>query len=325
MRQLNAFRDPSFARSMWELTSTFVPFLAAFAAILFAVSEGYWIALAATPLAGLLLLRLFIIQHDCGHGSFLRKRSGNDWVGRMIGVFTLTPYDPWKYSHSRHHATTGNLDARGSGDVDMLTVREFYGRSWMRRLGYRLYRHPVVMLGVGPAYLFLLRHRLPIGLMKSGWLYWVSALGTNAVTGLILIGLALTFGALATTAVFLPVLLVAASVGVWMFYVQHQFEDAHWQNKADWSFPEAALGGSSYLHLPAPLQWFTGNIGIHHVHHLASVIPFYRLPEVLKAHPALQNVNRITAMQAFRPLLLTLWDEDQRRMISFREAARIAA
>lgn len=323
-RDLQAFRDPSPVRSAWELAITLVPFVALFAAIAVAVKAGYWLALAATPLAGLFLLRLFIIQHDCGHGAFLRSRAGNDWIGRLLGAFTLTPYDCWRYSHAQHHAGTGNLEARGSGDVDMLTVREFRELSWLGRLGYRLYRHPAVLLGLGPAYLFLLRHRLPIGLMTAGWGYWVSALGTNLVT-MMLFALPLhVFGFGVTALVFFPVLLSAASLGVWLFYVQHQFRDAYWEQRGDWSFFEAALAGSSYLELPRILAWFTGHIGIHHVHHLSSQIPFYRLPEVLKAHPALRDLNRFNVVQACGTLRLALWDEERRGMVSFREATRLA-
>lgn len=322
-RDLNAFRDPRTARSLWEVASTLVPFMAVFAVMLFAVEAGYWAALALFPLAGLLLLRLFIIQHDCGHGAFFASRAGNDWMGRFMGVFTLTPYDPWKRSHAVHHAGTGNLDARGVGDVDTLTVSEYENLSALGRFGYRLYRNPVVLLGLGPAYLFLLRHRLPIGLMKAGSLYWISAMATNAVTGAILVGLMFAFGIGTTLVVFLPVLLFAASVGVWLFYVQHQFEEAHWDRRHAWSFHEAALLGSTHLDLPIGLRWFTGNIGIHHVHHLASRIPFYRLPEALKSYPKLAQLNRYTLGQTIRPLVLTLWDENQRKLISFREANRL--
>jgi omega-6 fatty acid desaturase (delta-12 desaturase) len=323
-RDLARFRDPDVGRSLRELAVTIVPFLGVFAAMLFALDTGYTLALALTPLAALLLLRLFIIQHDCGHGAFFPGRAGNDWLGRVIGVFTLTPYDPWRRSHAQHHATTGNLDARGVGDVNMLTVREFHGKPWLKRLGYRLYRHPLVLLGIGPAYLFLLRHRLPIGLMLEGPRYWVSTMATNLVTGLILAGLIYVFGFATTLAVFLPTLLLAASMGVWLFYIQHQFEAAHWDSKEAWSFHEAALMGSSHLDLPPVLRWFTANIGIHHVHHLASRVPFYRIPEVLEAHPGLADINRFTLPQTVRPLILTLWDEDSRRLVSFREAARIA-
>lgn len=323
-RDLQAFRDPSPVRSAWELAITLVPFVALFAAIAVAVKAGYWLALAATPLAGLFLLRLFIIQHDCGHGAFLKYKASNDWIGRMLGALTLTPYDCWRYSHAQHHAGTGNLEARGSGDVDMLTVREFRELSWLRRLGYRLYRHPAVLLGLGPAYLFLLRHRLPIGLMTAGWVYWVSALGTNLVTALLFALPLYVFGFGVTALVFLPIVLSAASLGVWLFYVQHQFPEAYWEQRTEWSFFDAALRGSSYLELPPVLGWFTGHIGIHHVHHLSSQIPFYRLPDVLEKHPALRELNRFNVVQACGTLRLALWDEERRGMVTFREAARLA-
>ncbi|TRD11737.1 fatty acid desaturase [Erythrobacter insulae] len=324
-RELAAFRTPRTSRSIWEVASTFVPFAVLIGVMLFALQAGYYSALALTPFAGMLLLRLFIIQHDCGHGSFFKSKKVNTWLGRSIGVLTLTPYDCWRRSHELHHASTGNLDARGYGDVDTLTVREYRSKGRWGRFSYRLYRHPIVLMGLGPAYLFLVRHRLPIGLMKAGWLYWISALGTNAVTAAVLIALGLIFGAFVTTMVFLPVLLTAASVGVWLFYVQHQFEDTHWDNREDWDYHASAIGSSSYLHLPAVMNWFTGNISIHHVHHLVSRIPFYRLPAALKAHPELMEVNRVSAREAVSTMWLTLWDEDRRKLISFREASRLPA
>ncbi|MDJ0643437.1 MAG: fatty acid desaturase [Erythrobacter sp.] len=324
MRDLSAFRDPSVGRSIWELAITAVLFVAVVAAMLFGVQAGYFITLALLPLAGLLLLRLFIIQHDCGHAAFFPSKRGNDWVGRALGVLTFTPYDCWQLSHARHHARTGNLDKRGFGDVDTLTVKEYREGTRLQRFGYRLYRHPLVLFGFGPAYLFFLRHRLPVGLMREGSLYWISAMGTNAVLAAVLAGLGFTFGWGVTALVVVPTVLIAGSTGVWLFYIQHQYEDAHWDWQDNWSFQEAALLGSSYLALPLPLRWFTGNIGIHHVHHLASTIPFYRLPEVLKAYPSLTEFNRYAARQTIRPLFLTLWDEDRRKLVSFREAKRIA-
>ena len=325
VRKLAPFRTPRLSRSVWELAATLAPFAAVFAVMLFAVSAGYYLALLLAPLAGLLLLRLFIIQHDCGHEAFLKQRSGNKWVGRAIGVLTLTPYDCWQRSHALHHASTGNLDARGFGDVDTLTVREYMERGRLKRLFYRMYRHPVVLLGFGPAYLFLLRHRLPIGLMKAGAVYWISALATNLATATILVLLALAFGAGTVALVFLPTLIIAASIGVWLFFVQHQFEEAAWDYRKDWSFHDSALAGSSYLELPAVMRWFTGNIGIHHVHHLMARIPFYRLPDVLKAHPELREINRLTLRQTPRLFALALYDETRRRMVTFREARRLEA
>lgn len=322
IRALNAFKDPRLGRSSIELAITLVPFVMLVAVMLFAVQAGQYLALALAPLAGLFLLRLFIIQHDCGHGAFFAGRSENDWVGRALGLLTFTPYDCWRRSHALHHATTGNLDARGSGDIDTLTVREFFAASRFQRLFYRFYRNPVVLLGLGPAYQFLLRHRLPVGLFKDSLRYWISAMGTNVGIVLILFGLIYQFGLATALMVFLPVLLIAATLGVWLFYIQHQFETAHWDGGKNWAFHDAALMGSSHLALPAVLRWFTGNIGIHHIHHLSSRIPFYRLPEALRALPSLQDLNRVSPLQAFGSLRLALWDEDQRRLITFREAAR---
>jgi len=318
---LKPFSIPHTGRSIWELAATLAPFFAVIVVMLIAVDRGYGAALVLSPLSGLLLLRTFIIQHDCGHGAFFRKRTGNDWTGRALGVLTFTPYDCWSRSHTLHHANTGNLDARGFGDVDTLTVEEFRSLSGLKRLFYRVYRHPVVLFGIGPAYLFLVRHRFPIGLMTAGSKYWVSAIATNIATALVLGCLIFLFGLATTTLVVIPTLLIAASAGVWLFYIQHQFEDAHWDNRADWSFHEAALHGSSYLELPQPLRWFTGNIGIHHVHHLVSRIPFYRLPDVLRDFPELRHVNRFTVSQTLRPVMLALWDKEKRKLVTFREAA----
>jgi len=319
VKSLVAYRKPSASRGWYELAVTFVPFVVLMACMMWGVAAGYYAALIFTPLAGLLLLRMFIIQHDCGHGAFMPRKRDNERIGRMIGVLTLTPYDCWKRSHELHHAGTGNLDTRGFGDVDTLTVREFQALSPLKRFGYRFYRHPITLLGLGPAYLFLLRHRLPIGLMRAGSRYWISAMATNMATLALLFAVSWQFGLGTTLLVFLPTLICAATVGVWLFYIQHQFENTHWEPRKQWSFKEAALHGSSYLDLPTPMRWFTGGIGIHHIHHLMSQIPFYRLYEALNAHPELANINRITARQTITPFLLTLWDEDERKMVRFRD------
>ncbi len=270
--------------------------------------------------AGAFLLRLFLIQHDCGHGAFFRHQAINDAVGRVLGVLTFTPYDYWRRSHAIHHASTGNLDARGVGDVDTLTVAEFRALSRTRRCLYRLYRHPVVLFGFGPAYLFLLRHRLPIGMMRKGWRPWLSALGTNAsivaVAGVMIWAIGFKLFLL----VHLPITLIAASLGVWFFYVQHQFEQTHWDRGEDWSFHAAALHGSSHYDLPLILRWFSANIGVHHVHHLASRIPFYRLPEVMREVPVLARISRVTLRESFGAVRLVLWDEQKRRLVSFADA-----
>ncbi len=320
VRELNPYREPRRGRSLLELIITAVPFLVLTGAALVAIGRGYWAALALTPLCGLFLLRLFLIQHDCGHGAFFRNRSANDWLGRVLGVLTLTPYECWKRAHAQHHAGTGNLDARGFGDIDTLTIAEFRARTKRAQLLYRLYRHPVVLFGFGPAYQFLVRHRLPFGLATASPRYWASAMGTNAAAAALLLALGYWFGIGVLALVLLPTVLTAASGGLWLFYVQHQFEDAHWDEADSWSFHHAALHGSSHLDLPPVLRWFTANIGVHHVHHLASRVPFYRLPEVLAAFPQLAAVNRLTARQTVGTLRLALWDEANRRMVPFAAA-----
>ena len=272
----------------------------------------------AIPTAGF-MVRLFMIQHDCGHGSFFKSRLANDWIGRIISVFTLTPYDFWRQSHAMHHAGVGNLDRRGIGDIDMLTVREFQALRGHGRLRYRLYRNPLVMFGLGPAYLFLLRNRLPFGAMRSGAMPWISTMLTNLAT-VAASGVAVyAVGAGTFLAIQIPVVLIGASIGVWLFFVQHQFERTYWEHQPDWSHPEAALHGSSFYDLPRLLMWMTGNIGIHHLHHLSCRIPFYNLPEALADHPQFRQVGRLTLWQSLRCARLSLWDEDKRRLVSFAE------
>ena len=317
---LSRYRQPSNGRGIVEIAITLVPLAALWALTWLALDFGYWISLLlAVPAAGF-LVRLFMIQHDCGHGSFFRQRLVNDWVGRAIGVLTLTPYGFWRHTHALHHATSGNLDRRGFGDIDTLTVREYRARSVWGRLCYRLYRHPAVMFGVGPAYLFLLRQRLPFGLMRDGWRPWLSTMATNVAIALVVATLIWLIGIKAFLLVHLPIMLLAASIGVWLFYVQHQFEQTTWDENADWNRHEAALHGSSHYDLPAILRWFTANIGMHHVHHLCSRIPYYRLPRVLRDHPELRDIGRLTLLQSFRCVRLVLWDETERRLVSFREA-----
>ncbi|MDO8976566.1 fatty acid desaturase [Reyranella sp.] len=317
---LSRYRQPSNSRSIFEIAVTVVPLIALWALAWATLDIGYWLALPLAFAAGAFMVRLFAIQHDCGHGAFFRQRSANDWIGRIASVLTLTPYEVWRRTHATHHASTGNLDKRGLGDVDTLTVEEYRARSMWGRLRYRLYRHPLVMFGLGPAYLFIVQHRLPIGLMRDGWRPWISTMANNLAIVLVAGLLIWLVGIKAFLLIHLPVLLLSASVGVWLFFVQHQFEHTKWDNDPDWNLHEAALHGSSHYDLPAFLRWFTANIGIHHVHHLSSRIPYYRLPHVLRDHPELRDVGRLTLIQSFRCVRLVLWDETQRRLVSFREA-----
>ncbi|MDB5552782.1 MAG: fatty acid desaturase [Rhizobium sp.] len=323
LKILAQYRQPRSGRSAFELAVTAVPFILLWAATMLAVSEGIWWGLILTIPAAGFLLRLFMIQHDCGHGAFFGRRWLDDWTGRSIGVLTLTPYDYWRRAHAEHHASAGNLDERGVGDITTLTIEEYDSLSRWNRLGYWLYRHPLVMFGVGPAWLFLIKQRLPFGMFQSGYVPWVSTMATNAAVAILTGAIIWMIGLLPFLAVHLPITLLAGAAGVWLFYVQHQFEETHWSKKPDWQFPKAALHGASHYDLPFPLKWITGNIGVHHVHHLSSRVPFYRLPEVLRDHPELGDIGRITLLQSLSCVRLTLWDENSARLVSFKEAARL--
>ena len=324
-RILARYRNPSAARSLVEIAVTLGPFVALWAATWLGLYFGYWISLVlAIPAAGF-LVRLFMIQHDCGHGSFFRSKALNDWIGRVLGVLTFTPYDFWRHTHAVHHASSGNLTRRGMGDIDTLTVREYLALSRLGRLRYRAYRHPLVMFGIGPIYMFILQHRLPVGLMRDGWRPWLSTMLTNLAIAAIVAVLIFFIGFKAFLLVHLPIIVLAAAAGVWLFYVQHQFEETLWAQEPSWNRQEAALHGSSHYDLPGVLRWMTANIGVHHVHHLSSGIPFYRLRDVLRDHPELGNVGRLTLMQSLGCIRLVLWDESSRKLVSFRELRAMRA
>ena len=316
---LSKYREPSKWRSSFELGVTVGPFVALWAVAWWAMSISPWLALAIAVANAAFLLRLFCIQHDCGHGSFFKSRTTSDWVGRVLGVLTLTPYDVWRRSHSIHHSSSGNLGKRGIGDIHTMTVAEYKAASWFERLQYRLYRNPIILFGLGPGYIFFLQNRLPVGLMESAK-YWVSAMATNAA---ILVALTVIWyfgGLMPILLIFLPTTLLAATAGMWLFYVQHQFEDAHWNEDEEWEMHEAALHGSSHYVMPRPLQWLSANIGIHHVHHLYSRIPFYRLPEVLRDHAVLADSNKLTIRESLACARLHLWDDDSKQLMSFKQA-----
>ena len=316
---LSKYREPSQWRSIFELGVTVGPFVALWAIAWWSMSVSPWLALAIAVANAAFLLRLFCIQHDCGHGSFFKSRTASDWVGRVLGVLTLTPYDVWRRSHSIHHSSSGNLGKRGIGDIHTMTVAEYKAASWLERLQYRLYRNPIILFGLGPGYIFFLQNRLPVGLMESAK-YWISAMATNAA---ILVALTVIWyfgGLMPILLIFLPTTLLAATAGMWLFYVQHQFEDAHWNEDEDWEMHEAALHGSSHYVMPRPLQWLSANIGIHHVHHLYSRIPFYRLPEVLRDHSILADSNKLTIRESLACARLHLWDDDSKQLLSFKQA-----
>lgn len=317
---LARYRDPSPRRSAFEIAVTAGPFAGLWALAWWSAEISYALATFLAVLNALFLVRLFMIQHDCGHAAFFRNRTLSDWTGRVIGVLTLTPYDVWRRLHAAHHSGAGNLEKRGMGDVHTLTVAEYRAMTRRQQLGYRLYRHPLTLFGLGPFYLFFLHNRLPLGLMRAGSKYWISAMGTNAAIAALLIAIGYFGGVERILFVFLPTMLVAASIGVWLFYVQHQFEETSWDREPAWQMQDAALHGSSYYVLPGPLRWLTANIGMHHLHHLQARVPYYRLPEILRDHPHLADVQRLTLRESFACIGKDLWDEKSRRLISFSAA-----
>ena len=324
-RVLTKYREPTPLRSLFELIVTLVPFVVTWALAWWMLSVSTVLAVVLALLNAAFLVRVFMIQHDCGHGAFFKNRTLSDWVGRALGVLTLTPYDVWRRNHSIHHASTGNLDRRGTGDIPTLTVKEFREKSWIGRVLYRLLRNPLVLFGVVPFYTFILQNRLPVGQMRAGGRYWLSALATNAAVAGIL-GTMLWFSGWKVLAfVFLPTMLLAASIGMWLFFVQHQFEHTSWEHEEEWNVREAALNGSSHYALPGILRWFTANIGVHHVHHLAARIPFYRLGEVLRDHDELAQSQRLTIRDSLRCARLHLWCEKNGRLLSFAEARALQA
>lgn len=317
---LAGYREPSLVRSLFELAVTMVPILILGGAAVWSTSISYWLTVLFSAAASGFLVRLFMIQHDCSHGAFFKSKRANDWTGRVIGVLTLTPFDLWKRSHNVHHSSQGNLDRRGIGDIMTLTVEEYNSRSFSGRLAYRLYRNPFVLFGVGPIFIFLFHHRLPIGFLRAGMKYWLSAMGTNIAVAALLIGGIAAVGWLPFLVVYLLITMLAAIIGVWLFYVQHQFEHTVWDSNDTWQLHEAALHGSSFYDLPQPLRWLTANIGIHHVHHLNSRVPFYRLQQVLRDHPPLARIGRMTILDSFKTTRLKLWDTSTRRLVSFKTA-----
>ena len=321
VRILAQYRDPSPLRSILELLITLGPFALLMALAWWSLSFSYALAAFISTLNGAFLVRAFVIQHDCGHGSFFRNRRTNDWTGRVLGILTMTPYDVWRKKHSIHHASAGNLDRRGIGDVKTLTIAEYRSRSRAGRIGYWLYRHPLFMFGIVPTYLFFVENRVPVGSMQSGP-SWLSVMATNVALGTLLGAAIWLAGVVPVLVTVLPTALVGASVGVWLFYVQHQFEETSWDRSSDWELHDAALEGSSYYVLPSVLRWFTANIGIHHVHHLYCRIPFYRLSEVIRDHHTLAGAQRLTLRQSLECARRHLWDESSRKLVSFAEARR---
>jgi omega-6 fatty acid desaturase (delta-12 desaturase) len=280
---------------------------------------SYWLTLGlALPTAGL-LVRIFIIQHDCGHGSFFKSRQANDYLGSVCSLFTLTPYYYWRKSHAIHHASASNLEQRGVGDIYTMTVKEYLQQSPWGRLKYRFYRHPLILLGVAPAFLFLVLYRFPHPDAKPWKRERANVWWTNLALAGAIAGLSLTIGFKAFILIQLPITLLATTAGTWLFFVQHQFEDTYWAKGGEWDYTLAALKGSSYYKLPKVLQWFTGNIGFHHIHHLSPRIPNYLLQKCHDENPLFQQVVVLTLWSSFKTIFLSLWDEERERLVSFSQ------
>ncbi|HKI58939.1 MAG TPA: fatty acid desaturase [Trueperaceae bacterium] len=320
------YQKPDLRKSVWQLANSFGGLLATTLLMYLSLGVGYWLTLLlAVPAAGF-LIRVFIIQHDCGHGSFFKSKRANNIVGTISGVLTLAPYNFWRKTHAIHHAHHAELEERGVGDVWTMTVTEYASAPWWKRAVYRVFRHPLFLFGIAPAVNFLIVQRFTMGAQRS-WRtgekrsVWV----TNAAIVALLTGSSFLIGIVPTFMIGLPIILLAGSVGTWLFYVQHQFERTYWEHTPEWDYTLAALHGSSYYALPRVLQWFTGNIGFHHIHHLSPRIPNYNLERCHRENPILQRVTRLSLGASFKTVALALWDEDLRRLVTFREALRSRA
>ena len=315
---LAPYAKPDLRRSVFDIATSVVAYLALTAVMYAALDVSLLLVLVlAVPAAGF-LVRTFIVFHDCAHGSFLPWRRANHWLGIACGLLVYSPFHIWRHEHAVHHASAGDLDRRGRGDVETLTVAEWAALSRPKRLAYRTFRNPLVMLGLGPIWALMIAPRLVPGWARAR--FGRTIIATNIALTVLLVGLCALVGWRAVLVVQLPTAMLAGAVGIWMFYVQHQFEDVYWERKEDWSYAEAALRGSSYLKLPSLLQFFTGNIGLHHVHHLSARIPNYNLQRAHDKNPVFHNVPRLNAWDGVRALKLKLYDEDRGRMVGFREA-----
>ncbi len=317
------YQQPSPGRALWQVVNTLVPYAALWYLMYLSLAVSWWLTLPLAVLAGAFLVRVFIISHDCGHGSFLKSATANHILGAITGVLTFTPFYHWRWEHAIHHASAGDLDRRGTGDVWTLTVEEYLEASRWKRFAYRLARNPAVLFVLAPLFVFLMKQRVPslkAPLRERYSVYW-----TNLGVGTLAAGLIWIFGLKAYLIIQLVVLMTAGSAGVWLFYVQHQFEGVYWERGEEWDYATAALKGSSFYKLPKVLQWFSGNIGFHHIHHLSPRIPNYHLEKCHQAEPLFQTVKPITLFSSFKSFTFRLWDEQRRRLVGYRHLKNIRA
>jgi omega-6 fatty acid desaturase (delta-12 desaturase) len=310
------YQKPSAPKALWQIANTLVPYALLWYLMYLSLAVSWWLTMPLAILAGAFLVRIFIIFHDCGHGSYLESQTANHALGAITGVLTFTPYYHWRWEHAIHHASSGNLDRRGTGDVWTMTVQEYIESSRWKRFAYRLARNPIVLFMIAPLILFVGINRLPKPRAPTRERY--SVYWTNLAVGLMAVGLLWIFGIKAYLIIQLAVLTVAGSAGVWLFYVQHQFEGAYWECEEKWDYATAALLGSSFYKLPKTLQWFSGNIGYHHIHHLSARIPNYNLEKCHQADPLFQTVKPVTLFSSLKSLTFRLWDEQRRRLVGYR-------
>jgi acyl-lipid omega-6 desaturase (Delta-12 desaturase) len=315
-------KGPRISKSVWQLINTLVPFSALVYLMYLSLSISVWITLGLSVIAAGFMVRIFIIQHDCGHGSFLKSRRWNNRIGMFCSLITLVPYYYWRRQHALHHSSSGNLDKRGFGDMNIYTIKEYLQLSRWDRIYYRAYRNPVVFLLLGPLFLFFVINRRVSNSAQYSQHDRNNVYITDAYIALLFIGGSLWLGAGTFLAIILPILFIAAGSGIWLFYIQHQFEHTYWKRGDEWNFANAAMQGSSFYKLPKLLQWFTGNIGYHHIHHLEERIPNYRLEQCYKEHPEYQDVYVVTLWSSLNTMFLSVWDEERDRLISFRELAK---
>ncbi len=321
MQALAPYQIPSMARSIFQIANSLIPYVALWWLAYRLLDVSYWATLGVSVLAAGFLVRLFIISHDCGHGSFFKSKKANGIVGSITGFFSFVPYYRWKREHSIHHASSGDLDNRGVGDIEMMTVAEYMALPRGKRIAYRLYRNPLVMFGIGPLFIFLINHRFfPKNATHREKL---SVIRTNIAMAAVVTIMALTIGIKAFVLVQLPIIAFAATAGVWLFYVQHQYEGVYWERHEKWDFLAQALEGSSFYRLPRVLQWFSGNIGFHHIHHLSARIPNYNLERCQRELAELQSVPVLTLSRSLKSLAFRLWDEERRRMVGFARVAEL--
>lgn len=309
------FQQPSIARALWQIVNTLVPYALLWYLMYVSLPISWWLVVPLAILAGGFMVRIFIIFHDCGHGSYFKSRAVNDLVGFISGVLTWTPYYHWRWEHAIHHASSGHLDKRGIGDIWTLTVQEYLEASRGKRFAYRLARNPFILFVIAPLYLFLIRQRLPSANANKRERHSVYAM--NIAILAMAAGLSVIFGLKAYLLIQLIIIAVAGGAGVWLFYVQHQFEGVYWERGEDWDYTKAALEGSSFYKLPKILQWFSGNIGFHHIHHLSPRIPNYNLERCHKADPLFQKVKPITLFSSFKSFTFRLWDEQRRKLVGY--------